>query len=304
MSKKVATSHDSLFQLMMSHPKAARDFFDLHLPELIKEKIDWESLHQETQVYTDGVDKRIVDALYSAKIAGQEAYILLLTEHQSTSQRLMPLRLVEYMLRIVRDWFEKHGTQTKLPTFYPIIFYTGTKKYRHSTDFWMLFQNPTLMKQIFMNPFQLIELMEVPDEALKAHKASGLLPFIMKHRKDTDIVKSLSAVPELLKSASQDMEYLKTLMWYTLQQTDSEQAAELIHLFTEVVDAQSKEDIMTIADRLRQEGVEQGIHQGELAAKKTIAETLLKKGYGQDVVVELTGLSQEEIIELAKSVLH
>ena len=300
MHRKINNPHDALFQVMMSKPKAARDFFELHLPDHIKQQIDWESLQQAAQVYTDGIDKGIVDTLYSAKIAGQEAYLLLLTEHQSTSQRLMPLRLVEYILRIIRDWLDKYGKQAKLPTIYPLIFYTGTKKYRHSTDFWHLFQDAELMKAILMHPFQLVELMEISDEVLKAHQESGLTSFLMKHRKEMDIVQSLSTVTELLKNASQDIEYFKTLMCYTLQETDSKSIAEIIQLFTDMVDAESKENMMTIAERLRQEGMQKG----ELAAKKTVAEALLKKGYPQDLIIEVTGLPQAEIALLAQSILH
>ncbi len=50
--------------------------------------------------------------------------------------------------------------------------------------------------------------------------------------------------------------------------------------------------------------MQQGIQQGELVAKKAMAETLLKKGYPQDMVAEVTGLSQDAIPALAQAILH
>ena len=239
---------------MMKRPEAAKDFFSLHLPEEIKAKIDLDSLQSQERVYTDAFGKGEVDTLYSANIAGKESYILLLCEHQSTSQRLMPLRLVEYILRIFRHHLAKCGAKALLPTVYPLIFYTGTKKYRHSTDFWQLCEAPELMQKIMMAPFRLVELMQVPDEDLQAHPKSGLTAYVMKHRKDADIVESLGRARRLLRNGGQDIDYFESILCYTIDQTETEHTDELIALFTDAVNENQKENLMTVAEKLREQG--------------------------------------------------
>lgn len=314
MSNKIHHPHDNLFLQMMRKSEAAKDFFRLHLPEEIKSKIDLNSLQTQSEVYTDATGRGIVDTLYSANIAGKEAYILLLCEHQATSQRLMPLRLVEYILRIIRDHLAKEGDKALLPSVYPLIFYTGIKKYRYSTDFWNLFEDAAFMRKVMTEPFRLVELMEVPDEALKTHPNSGLTEYVMKHRKDADIVESLARVPELLRRGAGDFDYFRAILCYTIDQAEAKDADELVALFSNAVDEEKQEGVMTIAEQLRQqgwqkgelEGLEKGLERGKLEgklegereAKRNIATSLIRKGHEQSFIIEVTGLSEVEVAEL------
>lgn len=60
---------------------------------------------------------------------------------------------------------------------------------------------------------------------------------------------------------------------------------------------------MTIVDRIREsgrrkgkrEGVQQGIHQGKQEEALRIAHTMLEKGIDRQMVLMITGLSDEEI---------
>lgn len=60
---------------------------------------------------------------------------------------------------------------------------------------------------------------------------------------------------------------------------------------------------MTIVDRIREsgrrkgkrEGVQQGIHQGKQEESLRIAHTMLEQGINREMVLMITGLSDEEI---------
>ncbi|WP_323866999.1 hypothetical protein [Xenorhabdus szentirmaii] len=55
---------------------------------------------------------------------------------------------------------------------------------------------------------------------------------------------------------------------------------------------------MNIAQRLRDEGIQQGMQQGEKQAALNIARTLLKDGISVELIMKSTGLSREEILSL------
>ncbi|MGT8853961.1 hypothetical protein ACUZXT_17690, partial [Salmonella enterica subsp. enterica serovar Paratyphi A] len=70
---------------------------------------------------------------------------------------------------------------------------------------------------------------------------------------------------------------------------------------------QHKERLMTIVDRIResgrrkgkregvQQGIQQGIHQGKQEEALRIAHTMLEQGIEREMVLMITGLSDEEI---------
>ena len=49
-----------------------------------------------------------------------------------------------------------------------------------------------------------------------------------------------------------------------------------------------------------QKGIEQGVQQGQDKAKVEIARNMISKGYNKVVIIELTGLSEEEVEKLFK----
>lgn len=56
---------------------------------------------------------------------------------------------------------------------------------------------------------------------------------------------------------------------------------------------------MTIAERLRldglQEGLQRGLQQGKREAALRIAQTMLEQGIDHNMVLQITGLSEEEL---------
>ncbi|MPM38848.1 hypothetical protein SDC9_85478 [bioreactor metagenome] len=49
-----------------------------------------------------------------------------------------------------------------------------------------------------------------------------------------------------------------------------------------------------------EKGIEQGVQQGQDKAKVEIARNMISKGYNKMVVIELTGLSEEQVEKLFK----
>ncbi|MBD2804270.1 Rpn family recombination-promoting nuclease/putative transposase [Xenorhabdus sp. ZM] len=72
---------------------------------------------------------------------------------------------------------------------------------------------------------------------------------------------------------------------------------QVIEQLIEQVD-NHQETIVNIAQRLRDEGIQQGMQQGEKQAALNIARTLLKDGISVELIMKSTGLSREEILSL------
>jgi predicted transposase/invertase (TIGR01784 family) len=76
------------------------------------------------------LNERHTDLLFSAKIAGRDAFIYVLFEHQSSFDPLMPFRLLCYMVRIWEAHLKAHPEAKQLPVIVPVVLHhseTGWK---------------------------------------------------------------------------------------------------------------------------------------------------------------------------------
>jgi hypothetical protein len=91
------------------------------------------------------------------------------------------------MVDIVREHLKHTGAQ-KLPTVYPLVFFTGDQPYNVSTDLFDLFEQKELGKEALNGPYQVIDITQLTDEQLKVYIWSGLMTRVMKHIRDDDIM--------------------------------------------------------------------------------------------------------------------
>ena len=161
MTKKISNIHDKFFRSMMNHSQVAREFFEKHLPDKIKKIIDLNSLDLKSGSFVDEELKlQVTDMLYSADFNGSPGYLYLLIEHQSTPLKLMPLRILKYMISIMENHSEMTNSDI-LPVVFPIIFYTGRSPYKYSTYLFDLFGDlGNLAKQFLFDKYRLIDLIK------------------------------------------------------------------------------------------------------------------------------------------------
>jgi predicted transposase/invertase (TIGR01784 family) len=81
--------------MAMSDKRVAREFFEAHLPEDLRNLADLNKLELEPGSYIDDVrQESITDMLFKTQIDGHLAYLYLTVEHQSRPDSLMPFRIL------------------------------------------------------------------------------------------------------------------------------------------------------------------------------------------------------------------
>lgn len=128
--------HDRLFRAAMQYPQVAREFLDSHLPDEIKVKLDFSSITVCPNSFIDEELKLLQsDVLFKARVAGEEACFYTLVEHQSKPDKMMPFRLLKYMVKIWDSVIKTKGKKNPLPlpVIVPMVFYTGKGSYTRAT---------------------------------------------------------------------------------------------------------------------------------------------------------------------------
>lgn len=302
MKKTIHTPHDRFFRAALSDHRVAKEFFEAHLPATIQEMVNLDKLILRKDSYVDeNLQLSATDMLFDTEFSGEAGYVYLLVEHQSTPDVLMPFRLLKYMLAIM-DQHLKTTEKTELPLIYPLIFYTGKNNYTHSTDIFDLFgASQDLARHIFLNPFELIVLNKIPDEALRQRVWAGILELSMKHIFERDILPHLRDMLSLLQQAEQSngSDYVRTALTYLVTTGDVVDSELFLETVETGLSPKVREDIMTIAQQFEakgfEKGIEKGVERGEIHAKKVIAQKLLRDGMSLEAVNQITDLPIEDL---------
>lgn len=292
--------HDGLFKFFLREPDTARDFLAVHLPADIRAQVRLDTLKLEPGSFVDQKLRELhSDVLYSVETEeGHAGYIYCLLEHQSTADRMMAWRMMRYSMAVM-DAHLKKGNDT-LPVVVPLLFYQGTvRPYPYSTDWMDCFDAPALAREVYSRPWPLVDVSVMEDSDLQSHRRMALLELVQRDIRRRDAASLLRDVVQLIRIAGNTREQVEAVLCYIIYNgmTNESITPFLYELAGEI--PEYKELIMgTIAQQLKEEGIQQGIEQERLAAQQKLLETawaLLDNGVSLDVVIKSTGLSRETL---------
>lgn len=306
--KDISSPHDKLFRASMQYPEVARDFLEAHLPTDIKNKIDFKSIITCPNTFIDEELKLTQsDVLLKSNIEGKEGYIYILAEHQSKPDPLMPFRLLKYMIKIW-DYHQSHSKQKNglpFPAIFPMLFYAGKNAYNAPKAIWELCGDQAdLMHRILNEPFCLVDVNAASENELTSRLWSGTMEFIMRHRFRQHISQEIGLIAEninrlLLEEKSQFV--LQLLSYILAIDEEHHTTKELIALMQSKLTPKAGDEIMSLAEILKEEGREEGREEGAFTKACNIAKQLLKEGTDPVFVAKITELSLEQIKNIQKT---
>ncbi|EDX0930268.1 Rpn family recombination-promoting nuclease/putative transposase [Salmonella enterica subsp. enterica] len=274
-----STPHDAVFKQFLCHPDTARDFLEIHLPTTLRQICNLNTLRLESGSFIEeDLRPHYSDILWSLETSEGEGYIYVVIEHQSTPDAHMAFRLMRYAMAAMQRHLEA-GHKT-LPLVVPMLFYHGNRSpYPFSLCWLDEFADPVMARKLYATAFPLVDITVVPDDE------------IMRHRR----------VALLVKGYANDTQ-LQSLFNYMMHTGDAARFNTFIRQVAMRI-PQHKEKIMTIAERLRQEGhrnglqkgLQQGKQEGQRLAALRIARSMLNDGFDRDTVLRVTGLAPADL---------
>lgn len=207
------------------------------------------------------------DLLYKVELAGDAGYIYILFEHKSFRDKLTPLQLLEYMLKIWRLGLQQNRSG-RLPIIIPLVLYhgpSGRKQVDHR--FASLLSGPTEALAAYIPDFSyvLYDLTQFSDEQIKGTVMARVAMLLFKHIFDPQVRDKLPAVLSLLVDLSEKQtvpQYFETVFRYIINNIDDVSADDLTRIVKASLSEKQGAFVMTLAEKLRQEGFEKGIQQG------------------------------------------
>ncbi|KLO24218.1 Rpn family recombination-promoting nuclease/putative transposase [Marinitoga sp. 1155] len=295
--------YDQLFKEMFQDKDMIIEFINLFLPSLKKFNITPDKITIEKTKFTDlNYGDKESDILFKINYDNNDLYLFLLLEHQSSIDYLMQFRILEYMVRIWRNYINRHKSKNKgfkLPPIIPVVFYNGKRKwtaeiwYMEKIQNWQLFDIYTPRFK-----YELIDLSQIDRKRLIDIKnALGLLLSIDKTDKKNikeafqEIEKAFRGLPKNEKKKF--TEYLNKFLMVLSQKNRIENIE--INIESGEEEFRMFENFVKAIDESLKESFEKGIEKGKFEGEKTIAKSLLFKKFGDNIVPYLNNLDYLDI---------
>ena len=269
---KITNPHDKFFKEVMSHIEIARDFLMQYLPPEKARPLDFETLSAEKDSHI-GEDLRELfsDLIFRVKLRNEETDAYVLFEHKSAIDKPVGLQLLKYMTAI---WGKALSLDpsSPLPIIIPIVFYHGNRKWTISTDFDGLFETGkehygAYRRQIPSYEYLLYDFSSTKHEPIRGTQKLriflGITRAIFEEEKEVFIETVLDAMKvfDELRGTVGNEEYFEAYIRYLFYaRTDLEQ--EELKERIKTVSMERSEKMLTIAEKLLQEGVEKGLAKG------------------------------------------
>lgn len=308
------TPHDATFRQFLTQPDIARDFMALHLPPELRECCDLSTLKLESGSFVeDDLRQYFSDVLYSLKTTAGNGYIHVLIEHQSSPDKHMVFRLMRYAVAAMQRHLE--AGHKRLPLVIPILFYVGRRTpYPYSTRWLDEFDDPLLADRLYSHSFPLVDVTTIPDDEIMQYRSMAALTLLQKHIRQRDLAELMDRLVSILMAGDHSSSQVISLVNYIVQAGEVSDAKIFVQELAQRV-PQHENALMTIAQQLEQigleKGIELGIAQGRIEGKEIglqegrqsmqlrIARTMLTSGMDRNTVMQMTGLTEEELAQLS-----
>lgn len=290
---ETTTPHDAVFKTFLSRVETARDFIKIHLSPALLNLCDLNTLRLEPGSFVeDDLRQYYSDILYSLKTTCGEGYIHVLIEHQSSPDRHMAFRLMRYAIAVMQRHLE--AGHTLLPLVIPILFYQGERTpYPYSMNWLDDFHDPHRARQLYDNAFPLVDITVIPDEQIMHHRSMAALTLVQKHIRQRDMARLLDQLAALLMMEQMSRQQIVGLVNYMIRAGDAQSIEPLLYELAQRVPKHG-ETLMTMAEELLQ----RGIQKGKFNALLEIAQKMLQRGFDSQAIMEITGLSKDELQQL------
>ncbi len=138
------------------------------------------------------------------------------------------------------------------------------------------------------------------------------MELVAKHIHDKDMLPYLNQIGQHIQNLQGEgfgeYEYFVLIFQYIACAGNIPDKAAFADTVKRVLPTKAGEEIMTIVEMYKQEGLQEGLsrgkQEGRFEEKLEVARNLLSKGIDPSIVEESTKLSHEEIEELKNQVLH
>lgn len=287
---QITNIHDRFFKETLSHKEVARDFLENYLPQEVLRHLDLNTLKISKDTFVKDQREHYSDLLYEVDlIGGSSGYIYLLFEHKSQHDPYVALQVLRYMVEIWSLSRNQRPNNERLPLIIPLVIYHGKKKGKRVL-LYELIDIPSEKLRVYIPGFDLpfYDLSPYSDIEIKGEIILQLILSCLKAKNEPEILAHVVHIFNLLARLDESLsalEWIQVIFRYIIEVMDIE--PDDIRRIAQSLPQGKKEVVMSLAERLRMEGMKEGrmegMKEGEQAGRAMVLRRLLSKRFGLDI---------------------
>lgn len=306
IKKEIYHIHDKSYKDLYSKKEIAIDLFKNFInKEFTKDlKADDLTLVNKSFISSD-YEETESDIVYKAKIGDSEAIFYILLEFQSRVDYRMPLRLLFYMVEILREFsknenHDKNDRNIRIPAVIPIVLYNGKQVWDVPSEFRKMFYNEEKFHSGVLNfTYDVFDINNgfTKEELINSKNVTAAIFLLDQKITPQEFLDRVKAIALFFDGLSG--EELKAIKHWIKNTTEERLAKQA----TEVLEADKGEVLRMVANNafiikeMEEEAKEIGKEIGEKKKAIEIAKNLLDI-LDDEIIAKKTGLTIDEVKRL------
>ena len=250
------------------------------------------------------------DLIYKLKRNQEDVYIYILLEFQSTVQRFIGVRILNYITSLYLTMIQSGQVKEKLPPVFPILLYNGDSKWTAPETLAELVDHHELLGDFGIG-FKYLKIIENEYTYAQLLQIQNIVSTLFLTENHYNLDQLGHELLEVFEKEDQTAVSL-FLNWFKMLAVDGRidstnyRAFEKIYthqmevreMFTTAMSEKDKRLIQEGEAKGKAEGLAEGLAEGELNALKKMAKQMKMDSLSDEVIAKYTGLSQAEIKKL------
>lgn len=296
----MATLHDNGYKLLFSNRTFFRQLMESFVDQPWVAQLDFDRAERVEKSFVDEEYQAWEsDLIYRIPSGKDEIYVYVLLEFQSTVDRLMALRVLNYVVSFYMDLTRGRYLE-KLPAVFPIVLYNGDARWTAVTDLADLIETEPPLGEygIHFRYFKLAQNEFSHETLLKIGNVVSTL-FLAETRLEQErlLVEMVALFEreEDKRAASLLVNWFRHMaMHKRVAREDYKQLEDAYRSAEEVqtmLVTMIEEDRQAFFEEGREEGREEGIEEGQ----RQILLAMVDRGYSIALIADMVGLKVEEV---------
>ena len=297
----MASDSDKRYKKIFSNPLVVEELLLYFVHEDFVKDLDFSTLERlDKSFVTEKFQEKESDIIYKVNFKGNEIYIYLLIEFQSTVDKFMSLRILRYILEFY-DFLSQNDKFTKLPAVFPILLYNGEDKWTARENIKDIIIGNIPEKYIpKFSYYKIIENEISKETLLKIHNFISAV-FYVENSTPDEIRAEIQNIISLLEKEKPDLIKLFKLWINSLFKTSKydniEEINDEINNIMEVK-AMLAASIERMKQEVKMQGKLEGKLEGKIETKIETAKKMIEEGLSLNLISKCLDLSEDEIRKL------
>ena len=292
--------HDQEYKKLFSNREMVKTLLESFVPEPWVQTLDFSKAERvEKSFITKGLKEREADLIWKVGLKGEEVYIYLLLEFQSSVDYFMALRVLRYICEFYQSLVDegKYKAGQRLPAVFPLVLYNGNESWTAPERIEELIV-PTVSRQHIpkFEYFKLAENEYSKDFLLQLANSVAVV-FFTENADPGSLHESLNWLIEVLKKEDESvaLKEVRQLFEANYERWKAKIADETAQYYLNVEIPKARNEGRFEG---RVEGLEIGHESGLSEGLEHVVLRMKEARFDIKTISQMTGLSEEEIEKL------